>query len=710
LDESLWERDGFEPRLAWFDPDAQTLWPVDGQSLDGRVLTATVDHFSIYVVLDAAAFDKVEHPVIIPPSTGAQALDVVFVNDVSGSMTTSDRTGRRALAIRTLMEGLIKGDRAGLVSFDTTARVREPLTSDWMGLLKTLDALADDGSSTCGTCGLAAGLGLFGDRPVTQARRVVVFLTDGQDNASSGYTYDQLIAQAVADDIVVHTIGLGPGVDSAVLKRIALETGGAHQAGGAGDLVTYYTDIREASDPTDSNNDGISDYYTRLMTDRGLYAGTGARVFGTATYEQVQGRQVDFDRDGTVSALEALTAKTDFDGDGIKNGDEIEFSTVVQRDIGGFELVPRVYVRLKSSPISTDSDGDGYGDLTENTWPTAKGGPHDPMISDVDRLSLSNPDYVPIGPLYAQPGGEPINSRYLGDPVAYGGNQSWFYEKGSSDLDGNWAQNLGERGCGVIAWTDLALYLGSSNPDFGALAQPIRDLAGYTGFSPLAYQVYAQVVYEAIPSAMQTPSDWLGIVVANPIFGSQASGRALLDGLDGELPSTGVPPGRFDNHATDFMRSLAPATTAHVDGPLRGSTSYFEETIRRNIKANLPVPIMTWLASDDLPYYDESGVHALGSDLRVDRNQDGYVRGDDYDGFPTSYKSGDDHFDFTLTSNPPLARFHDHYVTVTEYIEDRFDGKTKLVVVSWGEKMIIEPDSLTSAALGRFGGLYRVVS
>lgn len=54
----------------------------------------------------------------------------------------------------------------------------------------------------------------------------------------------------------------------------------------------------------DSNADGISDYVTKLMCDGILRTGTGTKVFGNYTFEQIQ-------------------SNDDIDGDGIINGDEI---------------------------------------------------------------------------------------------------------------------------------------------------------------------------------------------------------------------------------------------------------------------------------------------------------------------------------------------------------------------------------------------------
>ena len=55
----------------------------------------------------------------------------------------------------------------------------------------------------------------------------------------------------------------------------------------------------------DANNDGLSDYLTKLICDGIIRYSTGAKVFGNLTYEEVM-------------------ANDDFNGDGIRNGEEIK--------------------------------------------------------------------------------------------------------------------------------------------------------------------------------------------------------------------------------------------------------------------------------------------------------------------------------------------------------------------------------------------------
>ncbi len=100
------------------------------------------------------------------------------------------------------------------------------------------------------------------------------------------------------------------------------------------------TDIDKAYD---SNDDGISDYYARLIKEGKLLSSKGDRAF----------KGIDFD------------LNPDYDGDGIPNGKEI---VIIEKGYLG-----RAYYIQKSNPISIDTDGDGIRDGDEekghiNLW------------------------------------------------------------------------------------------------------------------------------------------------------------------------------------------------------------------------------------------------------------------------------------------------------------------------------------------------------
>jgi hypothetical protein len=526
-----------------------------------------------------------------------------------------------------------------------------------------------------------------------------VFLTDGQDTNSGGYTYDQLIDWAKRDGVVVHTIGLGPGINSALLQDIADGTGGPHLFGNADDLIAYYEAIRAANNPTHYNSDGITDYYTDLLTNPAsptntypaLLTGTKTRVFGTASYTQVQEGLVDFDGDGTVSSAEKTQAMKDFDGDGIINGDEVEITAqAVPEPYPTQGMRIQVIAKLKSSPIHTDSDGDGYGDKTENDWTPA----HDPMVSDVKRYTLRHPDYVPVGIDKHERGGWNIDQQYLDNGsnswVHYGGSQMWFYdENGLGGPRGGYSERLQSMGCGVMAAADLLIYLGSSNGQYNSLRTSFPDMDWwFTYSSPFPYRDYAQLIHDLRVKMLweDGPLAWrLANVFVTPpwVFIEQlneAYGDRIVTGHTA-APQTVI---------TRFPFNEAPSA----------------QFVKDQLGANLPVPILHAGVYYRIPFVDEHNAHVIGEDLYRDRNRSGVVDDDDYEGWrlltPGIGLPGDDYYSLSIPASNDWDDYINHYVVITEYYEDGFDGKNKVIVASWGGKLVMEFGSVHSGGLGGY--------
>ncbi len=161
---------------------------------------------------------------------------------------------------------------------------------------------------------------------------VVILLTDGQDSSfnSSWNTYAK---QCTDNGIVAYSIGIGSYVDDDYLRQFATAAGGKYyHATVADQLGDYFDDIKgETVDyTTDSNDDGISDYYTKLIFEGKMPMADDLK--GT-----------DF------------SGNADYDGDGLKNGEELQIS--VYND--------RVYVRCISNPTQKHSDMDGVDDYQE---------------------------------------------------------------------------------------------------------------------------------------------------------------------------------------------------------------------------------------------------------------------------------------------------------------------------------------------------------
>jgi hypothetical protein len=90
------------------------------------------------------------------------------------------------------------------------------------------DSGHNSNSGTNGRAGLEEGLKLFDKESKT--RKYIVFLTDGEDNKTSGLTYDQIIEKSKDMDLRILTIGLGSDdqLDEDVLIKLASGTNGKY--------------------------------------------------------------------------------------------------------------------------------------------------------------------------------------------------------------------------------------------------------------------------------------------------------------------------------------------------------------------------------------------------------------------------------------------------------------------------------------------------
>lgn len=163
-----------------------------------------------------------------------QGIDLVVALDVSGSMSQS--LGRnqptRLEAAKAVVRDFVMtldGDRVGLVIFQARSLVLAPLTVDRIAVRRAVEA-TESGLLPDGTAiGLAAAEGLNLLRNSPARSRVLVLLTDGENNAGE---IQPLQAAQLAKTLGVRTYtiaftGRGETLDRAVLRRMAEETGGA---------------------------------------------------------------------------------------------------------------------------------------------------------------------------------------------------------------------------------------------------------------------------------------------------------------------------------------------------------------------------------------------------------------------------------------------------------------------------------------------------
>lgn len=340
FDNSLLSQENFVPVIYYFNEETQCLEALE-TSVDGNAASAVVTHFSTYILLNKTELDQVWENDIKPPGDAdltVSGIDVVFVIDSSGSMGSNDRNGIRKVAARQFVDKLGESDRGAVVDFDSYASVFQGFTTDRDLLYTAINRVNSSGGTNLSN-GISTAISLFtsDDYTRTDAHKCIIFLTDGNGTYSTSYT-----TLAAENGIVIYTIGLGAGVKESTLSAIAEGTGGKYYfASSADELPDIYEDVSfETIDyTTDSNSDGISDYYTRLLCDGSLKLGTGkSNPFTGYSYEEIQ-------------------ADSDYDGDGLQNGREL----VVRRD----DKRGKTYVWMLSDPTSVDSDFDGIDDSEE---------------------------------------------------------------------------------------------------------------------------------------------------------------------------------------------------------------------------------------------------------------------------------------------------------------------------------------------------------
>lgn len=342
FDKKLADDPEFDPVVYYLNPETANLEPLDTivDKTNGTA-TATTTHFSTYILLNRTKFSEVwKNDIRKPSDETVNGLSIAFVLDRSASMNDNDPDGIRLKLTKEFVQKMESGrDQGSLISFIAVDELITPLTDDLDQLSKDIDSIYNDSgwnydSGTNGSAGIHTGLQqLKGDTSGND--RVILFMTDGDDTYVS-YDYNQLIQEANDNKVTIYTIGLGQ-VEDTILKKVAEETGGKYYyAEEAEDLESIFKKTEEDTIDfvTDSNNDALSDYYTKYLCNAGPYVNGVKNPFSGLNYETVQ-------------------ASADCDSDGLLNGEEYHVDLLDDETI--------VFV-MKSDPTKQDSDNDGLLD------------------------------------------------------------------------------------------------------------------------------------------------------------------------------------------------------------------------------------------------------------------------------------------------------------------------------------------------------------
>jgi Ca-activated chloride channel family protein len=185
----------------------------------------------------------------------AEGIDIVVALDTSSSMGGLDFGGesRMDATKRVLLDflGGLKNDRVGVVVFSAESMVLSPLTLDYDATERLVAPIRPGQRLRDGTAigvGLATAVNAL--RPSTARSRVIILLTDGQNNAGDIQPLDAAqIAKLLG--MRVYTIGaISSGqststeVDEALMRQMSALTGGQYyRASNATTLRDVYAEI-----------------------------------------------------------------------------------------------------------------------------------------------------------------------------------------------------------------------------------------------------------------------------------------------------------------------------------------------------------------------------------------------------------------------------------------------------------------------------------
>ncbi|HRC63387.1 MAG: VWA domain-containing protein [Dehalococcoidia bacterium] len=251
-----WRRPAAHPALAVADLGVLATVARDQSSWRIRLrwLPAALRVAAIALIVVALARPQRGLAVTSIPEEG---IDIVLALDVSGSMAERTQPSgggigppriEAAKDVIAQFVDTLRGDRAGFVIFQGRSLVLSPLTLDLAALKRTVhdteSGLLPDGTAI--GLGLSEALNLLRDSEAHS--RIVVLLTDGQNNAGDIEPV-QAAQLAKALGVRVYTIGFtsrrGSGeVDETMLRRIASDTEGAyHDASTQQELAAAYDEI-----------------------------------------------------------------------------------------------------------------------------------------------------------------------------------------------------------------------------------------------------------------------------------------------------------------------------------------------------------------------------------------------------------------------------------------------------------------------------------
>ena len=339
--------------ILWYDEENHKFVIVDSiLNSANNTVSATVPHFSKYMIIDKAAWYAVwEHDLY---DAQYKLINAVLAIDCSGSMEDNDPIqvippstppyevtykSERSTAAKGFIDTLKESDKAAIAGFSNTATwLCGNLTSNKETLKASLDNLYQQGSTNFNPV-LSEAINKL-TSATDDSLKIIILMSDGGmlDDLDEPLN-ESLLTEAKKNGIKIYTIGLGAEADENILKHMAEATNGEYyRAATSSELSGLYEKlgVEKDFDLTDTDGDGLAD------------------VFEISGMRLADGK--------TIIYTDPLNP--DSDGDGLLDGEEInpqyKYLQGAPSDIQ--YSTKSIYFEMTSDPTKKDTDRDNLLD------------------------------------------------------------------------------------------------------------------------------------------------------------------------------------------------------------------------------------------------------------------------------------------------------------------------------------------------------------
>lgn len=254
------------PTIYYFNESDQEFEPLE-TTISGNIASATVTHFSTYVLIDRTIYDTFFLNLwrdVWDSETSFTSVQIVLVIDDSGSMDQNDRNNQRLVVAQNLLDKLPENSKIGIVKFTDDVDILTPeLLTDReqaKSYLNTEYFKASGGTHMY--TAINSTFDIFQEAQEDQLKMMVV-LSDGDSSDRS--QHNETVSVAQEKNVRIYTVGLGDSSSyfTNYLEPLAQETtANFYLAENADQLTEIYNDINEKIDiETDSDQDSLPDYY-----------------------------------------------------------------------------------------------------------------------------------------------------------------------------------------------------------------------------------------------------------------------------------------------------------------------------------------------------------------------------------------------------------------------------------------------------------------